>query len=219
MRDEIRSYVMKLFEGAPDSVKVHELKEELISNLMAKYDDLISDGRSEEEAYKITIGGIGDVNELLRGLENDKIYNYARRDAERRKSALIVACAVGLYIIAFAVQLLFGVFGGICAEIGTVLMFVIAAIATAMIVYNALSHPKYRKSDDTLVEEFKEWNHSNAEYEQIERSILSALWSIIIVVYFLISIYFNGWSYTWIIILIGIALHNILKLVLQIRRK
>jgi hypothetical protein len=175
MRDEIRSYIEQLFETAPDTVKVKELKEELISNLTAKYDDLISQGRTEEEAYKIAIGGIGDVNELIKGLENDKIYNYARREADRRRSAVLVSTAVGLYIVAIAVQILCALFEGNAPVIGTVLMFVIFAIATSLIVFNAMSHPKYNKADDTIVEEFKEWKHTSSEDRQVYRSITAAM--------------------------------------------
>jgi hypothetical protein len=219
MREDIRNYIENLFATAPRSGKVQELKDELISNLTARYDDLIAQGRSDEEAYKIAIGGIGDVDELIKGLENDKIYNYARKESDRQKSAILVSVAVGLYIIALAVQILFAVVDGLRPEIGCVFMFVIAAIATAMLVYNAMSHPKYRKADDTIVEEFKEWKHSSDETRQIYRAISSALWPLIVVFYFLISFAFSAWAFSWIIFIVGAAIQNILKLALEMRRK
>lgn len=219
MKEDIRTYINNLFAGAPDNSKVRELKEEILSNINARYDDLISQGRSEEEAYKIAIDGIGDVNELIKGLENDKIYNYARREADRRRSAAIVSVAVGLYFIAVAVQLLFSIIPGLRPEIGCVIMFVIFAIATAMIVYNAMSRPKYRKSDDTIVEEFKEWNHTSNENIQIYRSLKSVVWTLIVVIYLVISFYYESWAYSWIIFIIGAAIQNILKLVFEMNKR
>jgi hypothetical protein len=217
MRENLRSYVENLFAAAPQTGKVLELKEELISNLTAKYDDLIAQGRSEEEAYKIAVGGIGDVDELIKGLENDKIYNYARQESDRQRSAIIVSTAVGLYIIAVAVQILFGVVDGLSPEIGCVLMFVIAAIATSMLVYNAMSRPRYRKTDDTLVEELKERKNASSESRQIYRAVSSAMWPLIVAVYLLISFFTGAWAYSWIIFIIGAALQNILKLAFQMR--
>ena len=219
MKENLRSYIEQLFATAPKTSKVRELKDELISNLTAKYDDLIAQGRSEEEAYKIAIGGIGDVNELIKGLENDKIYNYARQESDRRKSAMYVSIAVGLYFIGLAVQILFAVVDGLSPEIGCVVMFVIWAIATSLIVYNAMSRPKYHKADDTIVEEFKERKQTSSESNQIYRSISSAMWPLIVAIYFIISFFFGSWAYSWIIFIIGAAVQNILKLALEMRKQ
>lgn len=219
MREELRLYIENLFANAPQTSKVRELKDELLSNVTAKYDDLVAQGRSEEEAYKIAVGGIGDVDELIKGLENDKIYNYARRESDRQKSAVLVSAAVGLYIIAIAVQILFAVVDGLSPSMGCVLMFVIAAVATSMLVYNAMSRPKYRKADDTIVEEFKEWNHTSSESRQMYRAVSSAIWPIITAVYLLLSFYTGRWDVTWIIFIIGAAIQNIIKLAFEMRKK
>jgi hypothetical protein len=187
--------------------------------LTAKYDDLTAQGRSDEEAYKIVIGGIGDVNELIKGIENDKIYNYARRESDRRKSAIIVSAAVGLYFIALAVLILFGCMDGSYPEIGLIVAILISAVATSMLIYNSMSRPKYIKSDDTIVEEFKEWKSSSSESRQVYRSISSIMWPLIVVVYLLISFFFCAWAYSWIIFIIGVAIQNILKLAFEMRKQ
>jgi len=221
MNENLRVYIESLFDTAPKTGRVRELKEELLSDLTAKYDDLVAQGRSEEEAYKIAIGSIGDVDELIKNLENDKIYNYARQESDRHRSAMIVSTAVGLYIIAVAVQILFAMIGDcyshsdFYAEVGCVLMFVIAAIATSMLVYNAMSRPKYHKADETIVEEFKERKNVSSESNQIYRSISSAMWPLIVAVYLLISFFFNSWAYSWIIFIIGASVQNILKLAFE----
>lgn len=219
MREKLRAYIEDLFSKYPSTHKIMEFKEELLSNLTAKYDDLIAQGRSEQDAYTIAIGGIGDVDELIRGLENEKVYNYARQESDRRKSATIVSISVGLYIVSVAFVVLFSMVPGNGPEIGVVLMFLTAAIATGLLVFNVMSRPKYHKADDTIVEEFKEWKHSSNQDRQFYRSMNSAMWSIIVAVYLIVSFVFGAWAYSWIIFIIGAALQNILKLCLETGRR
>jgi len=219
MKENLRTYIENLFAQAPNTPKVMELKEELLSNLTAKYDDLIMQGRSEDDAYKIAVGGIGDVDELIKGLENDKIYNYARQESDRRKSAVLVSVAVGLYIISIASVVLCTMIPAVGPEAGTVVMFVIAAIATSLLVFSAMSRPKYRKFDNTMVEEFKEWKSASNQSRQVYRSIVSAMWPLIVAAYFIISFVFGSWSYSWVIFIIGTALQNIIKLAFEMGKK
>jgi hypothetical protein len=218
MKENLRKYIDNLFAQAPNTPKVMELKEELLSNLAAKYDDLITQGRSEDDAYKIAVGGIGDVNELIKGLENDKIYNYARQESDRRKSAMLVSIAVGLYIISIASVILCTMIPAVGPEAGAVVMFIIAAIATSLLVFSAMSRPKYRRSDNTIVEEFKEWKDTNNQNRQLYRSVVSAMWPLIVVIYLILSFVFGSWAYSWIIFLIGVALQHIIKLVFEMRK-
>lgn len=218
MREKLREYIEGVFSKYPNSSKVNELKEEILSNMTAKYDDIVAQGRSEEDAYKIAIGGIGDVDELIKGLENEKIYNYAKRDSDRKRSAAVVSTAVGLYIISVAAVIFFSMIPGVGDEVGAVIMFVIAAIATSLLVYNAMSRPKYKKADDTIVEEFKEWKSSSNHDYQAYRSIMSAYWLLVVAIYLIFSFAFCSWPYSWIIFLIAAAVQNIIKFVFESRR-
>ena len=62
MREQLIQYVELLFAGAPGA---EEMKQEILQNTLDRYDDLISQGKSEEAAYRLAISGIGDINELL----------------------------------------------------------------------------------------------------------------------------------------------------------
>ena len=44
MNERIQSHVDAIFSDAPDTLKVRDLKEELLSNLSLKYEDLIAGG-------------------------------------------------------------------------------------------------------------------------------------------------------------------------------
>ena len=65
MKDKIQSVITELFENAPDSQEIKELREEMISNAEEKYEDLIQRGFTEEQAYAMVMGSIGDIQELL----------------------------------------------------------------------------------------------------------------------------------------------------------
>ena len=62
MREQLKQYVNLLFAGTTDS---EEMKQEILQNTLDRYDDLISQGKTPEAAYRLAIGGIGDINEVL----------------------------------------------------------------------------------------------------------------------------------------------------------
>lgn len=83
MNYKLRDYIENLFENAPRTHKVYDLKDELLTNLNDKQDDLIRDGKSEEEAFKIVTVSIGDIHELLQGV--DEIVITKDKKADRKK--------------------------------------------------------------------------------------------------------------------------------------
>lgn len=62
MRDNLEQYVNLLFAAAPTS---GEIRQEILQNTLDRYDDLIAQGRSEAEAYRLSIQSIGDLNDIL----------------------------------------------------------------------------------------------------------------------------------------------------------
>ena len=139
MRERLRQYIERLFANAPKTQSAQELKEEMLQNLLDKYDDLIGEGKSEEDAYAAAIAGIGDVDGLLSGLAPQTVGAQAAQSVKpaiKQKSPEILAIAIVLYVLAVVPNI---VFGGIT---GVVLMFALLAIATAMIIMNrTVVHP------------------------------------------------------------------------------
>ena len=50
MNEKIRKEVNVLFQNAPNTKRANDLKDEIISNAEDKYEDLIKQGKSEEES-------------------------------------------------------------------------------------------------------------------------------------------------------------------------
>ena len=81
MKDRISEAIRELFENAPDTEEVKELQEEMISNAEEKYEDLIQRGFTEEQAYTMVMGSIGDIQELLSEVgEQSDDFEDAKKD-------------------------------------------------------------------------------------------------------------------------------------------
>jgi hypothetical protein len=218
MYENLRRRLDELFENAPKTRRVNELKEELLANLTDKYNDLVASGKSEDEAVNIAIAGIGDVDELIKGLGESDVLNNEKMQKDREKRALVTSISVGLYIMSIVVLILCVTVLGFSGEVSVCLMLTIIAIATSLIIYNSISRPKYVKADDTIVEEFKEWKSANSAQIEVVRSVKSIAWLAIVILYFILSFAFHAWAYSWIIFIVGAAIERIIGLVFELRK-
>ena len=219
MVEKLRNYVEKIFEDAPKTKKAYELKEELVANLIDKYNDLKQSGKTDDEGYNIAVSSIGDIGELVNNLKERDVLNYTNTSEQRKKSALLISIAVGLYIFSIIPVIVFSEIGGSLETLGIVVMFFFAGIATMLLVYNGVSKPKYKGIDDTMVEEFKEFVSEKEKEKGLKDSIDSAIWTLIVAIYLFVSFKFGSWSYSWIIFIFGAAVTNIINAIMQIRRK
>ena len=202
---KIEEYIDELFENAPNNKKTMEFKEELLANLLEKYNDLVESGMEREAAYNKVIGSIGNIDDLF---EDDAI-KETKESSDKKKYARNIAIAVMMYILCPVSVILSDVWGN--ETLGIVIMFVLIACATGLIIYTNMSRPKYNKQDDTIVEEFKEWQSTKSSNYRAYKSIKSAITSITVVVYLLVSFLTFQWWITWVIFLIGGAVEKAVK--------
>jgi len=66
MNEKLRNHVNILFAAAPKTAKAEEIKEELLTNLDDKYNDLLAQGYDSMAAFHIVLSGIGDIDELFK---------------------------------------------------------------------------------------------------------------------------------------------------------
>lgn len=211
MDEKLRRYIEGLFNDVPQTKNTIELKEEMIQNLKEKYDDLISEGKTEEAAYNIAVASIGDISSLLydlnmggKGMEEKQIMEG------KQKSAALTAIAVMLYILSI-IPIIVTPFRGI-QNSGLIGFLIMITAATGILIYNGMTKQKYQRSDDTMVEEFKEWKTQKGNRRSLRLSISLALWSIIIAAYFVISFTTFAWEITWVIFVFGIAIEALLNI-------
>ena len=202
MNEKLRHYIDDLFANAPSTVRAVELKEELYQNLTDKYNDLIAQGKSEESAYNIAIASIGDVDSLITGLAGEK---HPENHKSKQRSAIIVAIAIALYILCPVPVIL------IQNEMGIMGLFLFVAVATALLIYNGVTRERYVKTDDTMVEEFKEWKQNNKQKNKASEAIIGSFWLIAVCVYIVVSFMTGAWHITWIIFLIAAAIASMIR--------
>lgn len=216
MNDKLRNYIDQLFAEAPQSLRTVELKEEILQNVTDKYNDLLSQGKTEEAAFNIAAASIGDVsgliNDLNGGAPNAQPATPQEQQRSAQRSATLVSTAIALYIFGIVPVIL------IKSAWGPGLMFVFFAAATALLIYNGMTKVKYVKSEDTVVENFKEWKHHNSAGQRAFRSVSLAVWAFTTALYFLISFTMGAWYITWVIFIIALAVNAIIKAVFDLRR-
>lgn len=232
MHSKLRMYVESLFDKVQRTKEVVELREEILQNVIDKYEDLIKEGMSEDEAYHTAISGIGDVDDLLSSMgvkpqdmqaENTGQYSSdsgmfqkssqnkeaSEIEREEKKSTYLLCGSIMLYILCVLPVIIGSEIG---AEImGICFMFIMIALATGMIVLYGKTRPKYQKADDSMVESFKEWKNKNEQDKELYKSIRSAVWSITTALYIIISFLTMAWHVTWVIFLIAGAVINVIK--------
>jgi len=222
MEDKIRRYVEDLFAETAPTKKAVELKEEMIQNLQDKYSDLITDGKTQEAAYNIAVAGIGDISALLAELESEftvRAPDTFEPEMARRFSAMLTAIAVMMYILSPLPFIILAMFGSQNPwRIGIPVMFLMIAGATGLIVFNYLTKPRRRKGSDTMVDEFREWRSDTQQRKSLRRAISSALWAVIVALYFIISFWTFAWHLTWIIFLIGAAVEAFINIFFTLKK-
>jgi len=65
MKEQFEKHIDNLLKNAPRTRRIVDLREELLSGCLDKYEDLINSGTSEEDAYNEVISGIGDIHDLI----------------------------------------------------------------------------------------------------------------------------------------------------------
>lgn len=215
MINRIKEYIDNAFALTPQTKKVVDLKDELFANMCEKYNDQIKSGKTAQEAYDYVMMGMGDISELVESVKEPYPLSPAS-PKENRNRALSVSLAIMLYILSPMMVILFSEFFGQNA-MGIIVMFMLIAAATGLLVYSFMIRPKYQKSNDTVVEEFKEWRVNSARARYAYKAFKGAFWSIVVAIYLLFSFAFGIWSYSWIIFIIAAAIENIVKGFIHLR--
>lgn len=208
MRDNLKGYIDLLFAGAPQTAQAAETKAEILQNTLDKYDDLIDQGETPQAAYSAALAGIGDVSELLTGTGLPQAPAVPQADVQKalgRKSALR-AVGVALYILCILPPMLLSRTQYI-STLAPALMFVIIAIATAMMIIAAgiRVHP-------TSPEQPKS-KPADTPQQSLCKSVQGLVWCFGVAIYFIVSFVTMAWYVTWVIFPICAALNGLIRAV------
>lgn len=220
MNKKIENYINVLFSDVPRSKKAHELREELLANLSDRFEDYLSQGMSENQAYAQAVGSLGDLDEVLGQVMPDA--NFLQEAGHyRRRNARNIAIGVSLYILGpvFLIGISsLGEWGGqgeFFGTLGVLALLILVAAATGLIVYTNLSTPReYRDYDDQSRRERVLYSGRDG---QVLKSILSIYWTFITFVYLAVSFLTMAWNITWIIWVLAAVFGQIITTVFEMR--
>ena len=209
MRDNLTQYVNLLFAGAPDS---DEIRQEILQNTLDRYDDLVSQGKSPEAAYRLAISGIGDINEIL-GTQPASAHDIpsvstARADDEDPVRKKRRAGAIMLYILSAIPLIVLGELGA--GTIGLVLTIIMVAAATYEMIITG------RKDDDEDEDE-KEESYSQTPQQELKNSFDKLVGAVGLAVYLIVSFMTGAWHITWIIFPIMACVKGLINAVIDLK--
>ncbi len=130
MREQLKAYIDKLFEGTLDSAKARDFHDELLQNTLDRFDDECQSGKSEQEAYRIAVRSLGDPAELLKPF-------YPKRE----NTNTLRTVGIILYITSVVPVILLGALKAVPSTLGTTLMFWMIAAATALMILSGRAKP------------------------------------------------------------------------------
>ena len=218
MRDQLTQYVNLLFAGNTDA---EDIRMEILQNTLDRYDDLISQGKTPEAAYRLAISGIGDIGELLDGQtepvysrENDRHAPVYAEDTTLEKLGLDLsrtmrAIAIGLYILSPIPLIGLDMIGmdvlGVCLTLA-----IVAAATVLLLIFR-------RKKEEPMDYERREV--SSDHRKNLKKSINSLISTIGLVLYFIVSFATGAWYITWLIFPIIGAVNGLVNACLDLKEE
>ena len=215
MKEQLIQYVNLLFAGVPDC---EDMKQEILQNTLDRYDDLVSQGKVPEAAYRLAISGIGDVNELLGNsipasvpkatANHQPSQPDTQEDANRKK---LRAGGIALYILSAIPLIVLSDLG--YETFGLVLTLIMVAAATFNMIVTA------RKDGSTKADKEKcdFPDRKDSPNHQLKKSIHSIVDAITLAVYLIVSFTTGAWYITWLIFPICGCINGLVSAIIDLK--
>jgi hypothetical protein len=162
--ETIKNYLDNMFAGLPKSTRVTDLKNNILSNMEEKYNELKSQGKSENEAIGIVISEFGNIDELINelGFRKEEATNNkpvitkeetTKYLEAKKKLGLKIGIGVILVILAPASFILIrqlasvgylSVSVDLGEVIGLISLFILVTAAVGLFIYSGLSMERYK---------------------------------------------------------------------------
>ncbi len=101
MLDRFTSYLDRTFKYLPYTEEANALREEMLSGLMERAEDLRGEGKTEDEIYAICIESLGDYTEAIKALKRKPF--AVLKDAKFHRALLGVLCFVLACVVVYLV--------------------------------------------------------------------------------------------------------------------
>ena len=155
----IRNYLDNMFRNLPNTEEVRRAKTELLEMMEDKYEELIKEGKTENEAVGIVISEFGNLDELAESLgiseavaenpdENkpmlslDRVKEYLNMMGQH---SMLVPLAIGLCIFSVAFNIIADAIPGVPEILGVVCMFLSIGVAVGLFIYEGIKKNQYNE--------------------------------------------------------------------------
>jgi hypothetical protein len=137
-------------------------------------------------------------------------------EKSKMRSAVLVSIAVMLFILSIIPLIVASENPGY-ETLGLAGLLLMASLGVALLVFNNMTKPEYLKKEETVVEDFKQWQAEKTQKKTFRAAVSTLIWTITIAAYFVISFLSNFWHITWVIFLIAAALEAFITLMISMR--
>ena len=213
MESRIHAHIDSLFSGIAPDARISEIKMELYMNTVDRYHDLLAEGKTTEDAFFGATERIGDVEEILASVglpvaPQKQEKSDQKKRSPKGKTRKKILRAQGCHIITMLMLCLYFIlsFATSAWHITWLIFLIMPALEN---VYCAIIDIIYAKAPDTPY-------IADPETKKLQNHLSSAIWLIILIVYFIISFTFAHWHLTWLIFLLGSAAQSLMFILLML---
>ncbi|AMC93826.1 hypothetical protein AOC36_07460 [Erysipelothrix larvae] len=220
MENKLKAYVNDLFKELKQTESLQETKEELILNLTEKYNDLIQEGLSNEQAYKKVIASIGDVDELIAvETHNPKVEQKVEVNiinTRKMYPKVFQAIAVSLFILSPIPVIVLGSMSDRLAVFGIVALFGMVAIGVALLIIAGGAKDDTKVEDDEADDDLDNIHLFTSRDKRKIKNINGLIYLIAAILFF--SNILSGWGIGWTIFIAAYGVTQLLTLYLYYNR-
>lgn len=206
--NQIRNYIEVMFSSLPNTQEVVEMKLNMLENIEEKFQELLKDGKNENEAVGLILADFGSMEELKEelGISNIQLQNVEYNPhiqensalkeeyfAFKRRSGIALAVACVFFIIAPFIYVFLNDFYRGSSSISLLIFFSIIACGAGICIYYRTQDSKYK--------EFLELKGN--EETRTSMLVKSTIFSIATVIYLCVGFLANLWHPTWIIFIVA----------------
>lgn len=207
-----------MFSSLPKTREVVEMKLNMLENMEEKFQELLKEGKNENEAVGIVLADFGSIEELKQELgisgdtpenqvsEQQNVQNdalHAEFFAFKKKFGIAIAVAVGLFIFAPAMYVIFESLYGESSKLALGCFFFLIACGVGICIYFGIQNDKYKE-----LLHIKEDDHKDRK--GISGLIASIVFPLATIIFLCLGFFGDLWHPGWIVfpiagMLVGIS--------------
>lgn len=164
--ETIKTYLENMFAGLPKTARVTELKDNILSNMEDKYNELKKQGKSENEAIGIVISEFGNIDELVSelGIHKSAEVNtkpvVTQEEVDRYlnvKRVMGIQIGIGVFLCILAPAMLILISHLLETQIipnnlsenasgvpGLIILFLLIAAAVGLFIFSGMNFERYK---------------------------------------------------------------------------